>query len=292
MNGEGEKRDIVFHLHLLSDATGETLNAIAKAAAAQFETAKPIEHVHPLVRTKRQLERALAEIERAPGLVLYTLMSPDLRTMLEERLDVLGMPAHSVLDGTISIFRQYLGMEASDRPGGQHELDQRYFARIAALNFTMAHDDGQGRLTIDGADVILVGVSRTSKTPTCIYLANRGYKAANIPLVPDLPLPEVLTEARKPLIVGLVASPERLVQIRRNRLLALHEDTETDYVDLDRVRAEATAARRLFMAQRWPVIDVSRRSIEETAAAIIALLNRRELGEPVIGDGVTGDAEK
>ncbi|HRK72453.1 MAG TPA: kinase/pyrophosphorylase, partial [Micropepsaceae bacterium] len=169
MNGEGEKRDIVFHLHLLSDATGETLNAIAKAAAAQFETAKPIEHVHPLVRTKRQLERALAEIERAPGLVLYTLMSPDLRTMLEERLDVLGMPAHSVLDGTISIFRQYLGMEASDRPGGQHELDQRYFARIAALNFTMAHDDGQGRLTIDGADVILVGVSRTSKTPTCIY---------------------------------------------------------------------------------------------------------------------------
>lgn len=266
---------IFFHLHLVSDATGETLNAIAKAGCAQFAHVEPIEHVHALVRSKRQLDRVLKEIEEAPGLVLYTLMNPDLRATLREHCERTGAPALSVLDPVLGIMASYLGTELLNRPGGQHELDARYFSRIDALNFTMAHDDGQSLADIDKADIILVGVSRTSKTPTCIYLANRGYKAGNIPLVLDVPPPRELDNAKRPLIVGLIASPERIVQVRRNRLLALNERDDTTYADAERVREECTAARRLYEAKGWPVIDVSRRSIEETAAAVLNLLSQR-----------------
>jgi regulator of PEP synthase PpsR (kinase-PPPase family) len=267
---------IYFHLHLISDSTGETLNAVAKAACAQFEMGRPIEHFYPLVRNRKQLDRAIAEIETAPGLVLHTIVNEELREVLEARCRELGQPSVAVLDPVMAKLGSYLGVEESHRPGAQHDLDARYFARIEALNYTMAHDDGQSAATLKFADVILVGVSRTSKTPTCIYLANRGIKAANIPIVTGVPLPEELSTLSGPLIVGLLASPDRLVHIRKNRLLSLKEETETEYVDLDAVRSELVVARRLFAEKGWPVIDVTRRSIEETAAAVLSLHSRVE----------------
>jgi hypothetical protein len=265
---------ISFHLHLISDSTGETLTAVAKAACAQFDIARPVEHFYPLVRTRKQLERAFVEVESAPGLVLHTMVNQELRDFLELRCRELGQPSLAVIDPVMNLLGNYLGVEVSHRPGAQHEMDAKYFARIDALNYTMAHDDGQSAGTLDRADVVLVGVSRTSKTPTCIYLANRGIKAANIPIVLGVALPEELYTITRPLVVGLLASPERLIQIRKNRLLSLNEDAETEYVDLDAVRAEVAFARRLFGEKGWPVIDVTRRSIEETAAAVIALHSR------------------
>jgi regulator of PEP synthase PpsR (kinase-PPPase family) len=263
-----------YHLHLVSDSTGETLNAVAKAACAQFEMGHPIEHVYPLVRSRKQLERALTEIEGAPGIVLHTMVNQELRELLETRCRELGQPSVAVIDPVMNLLGSYLGAEVSHRPGAQHELDAKYFARIDALNYTMAHDDGQSTETLDRADVVLVGVSRTSKTPTCIYLANRGIKAANVPIVLGVALPNSLYAITGPLVVGLLASPERLIQIRKNRLLSLNEEAETEYIDLDAVRAEVAFARRLFGEKGWPVIDVTRRSIEETAAAVIALHSR------------------
>jgi regulator of PEP synthase PpsR (kinase-PPPase family) len=267
---------IYFHLHLISDSTGETLNAVAKAACAQFEMGRPIEHFYPLVRNRKQLDRAMVELETAPGLVLHTIVNAELREVLEARCRELSLPAVAVLDPVMSKLGSYLGVEENHRPGAQHEMDAKYFARIEALNYTMAHDDGQSVATLQYADVILVGVSRSSKTPTCIYLANRGIKAANIPMVPGVPLPRELFDIKGPLIVGLIASPDRLVHIRKNRLLSLNEDTETDYVDIESVRAELVAARRLFAEQGWPVIEVTRRSIEETAAEVLSLYRRTE----------------
>lgn len=264
-----------FHLHLVSDATGETLNAIAKAVTVQFATVSPVEHVYPLVRTARELDRVRSAIEEEPGIVLFTLVDQDLRHKLEADCKAMGIPAIAVLDPVHAALRSYLGAESTPRIGGQHELNAEYFSRIDALNFTMMHDDGQMFDEIDQADVVLVGVSRTSKTPTAIYLANRGIKAANIPIVSGIPLPEPLYAATRPLIVGLIASPERIVQIRRNRLLSLNADDNTDYVDKRSVAQEVAEARRLFARHRWPTIDVTRRSIEETAAAIMTLRRKR-----------------
>lgn len=272
---------IYFHLHLISDSTGETLNAVAKAACAQFETGRPIEHFYPLVRNRKQLDRAILELESAPGLVLHTIVNAELRQVLEAHCRELGLPSVAVLDPVMSKLGSYLGVEESHRPGAQHDMDAKYFARIEALNYAMAHDDGQSVSTLQYADVILVGVSRTSKTPTCIYLANRGVKAANIPMVPGVPLPEELFKlSGGPLVVGLIASPDRLVHIRKNRLLSLKEETETEYVDIEAIRAELVAARKLFAERGWPVIEVTRRSIEETAAEVLALYKRVEQKEP------------
>ena len=257
-----------FHLHLVSDATGETLNAMSRACCGQFENVKPIEHIYALVRSDRQLDRAMRAIQDAPGIVLYTIMNDQLRNRLEERCKQLDVPCLSVLDPVLSFLGKYLGQEFSHKIGVQHELDLDYFDRIDALNFTMAHDDGQNTDNLDKADVVLVGVSRTSKTPTCMYLANRGLKAANIPIVPNAPLPPNIEHLRGPLVVGLIASPERLIQIRRNRLLTIQGDLESDYVDERRVREEVVYARKTFEKFDWPIIDVTRRSIEETSAAI------------------------
>lgn len=266
---------VYFHLHLVSDSTGETLTTLAKAACAQFDNVVSIEHAHTLIRHRRQLERVLQDIDDAPGVVLYTLVDPDLQSLLRAHCGQASIPSLAILDPTLMLLSSYLGATLAPLPGRQHELDARYFDRIEALNFAMAHDDGQNLRDLDKAAIVLVGVSRTSKTPTCIYLANRGYKAANVPLVAGMAPPAELDRAKHPLIVGLVASPERLVQVRRNRLLVMSEARETDYVDADKVRAETAAARRLFEEKRWPVIDISRRSIEETAAAVINLLSRR-----------------
>jgi len=261
-----------FHLHLVSDATGETLNAISRASCGQFENVKPIEHIYALVRSERQLERAVKAIEDAPGIVLYTIMNDKLRKKLEEKCKRLEIPCISVLDPTLSFLGKYLGQELTHKIGVQHELDIEYFDRIDALNFAMAHDDGQNTDNLDNADIVLIGVSRTSKTPTCMYLANRGLKVANIPIVTGAPLPLEIEHIKEPLIIGLVASPERLIQIRRNRLLTINADMESDYVDEQSVRDEVLHARKLFERYEWPVIDVTRRSIEETSAAILNLL--------------------
>ncbi|WP_262031207.1 pyruvate, water dikinase regulatory protein [Microvirga sp. Mcv34] len=258
-----------FHLHLVSDSTGETLITVARAVVAQYEGVAAIEHVYPLVRSNTQLERVISEIETAPGIVLYTLVEQDLAHRLEEVCRNTGSPHLSVLEPVHALLSSYLGTHSTARPGAQHMLNAEYFKRIDAMNFTLLHDDGHLPHDLDDADVILVGVSRTSKTPTAIYLANRGLKTANIPLVPGVPPPSVLETARKALIVGLVATPERIVQIRQNRLLSLNADDDTSYVDRDAVAEELAASRRLFARNGWPVIDVTRRSIEETAAAII-----------------------
>lgn len=265
-----------FHVHLVSDSTGETLNAVVKAVAAQFAEARPFEHIYALVRTEKQMRKVLAEIEAAPGLVLYTIVNPELRRALEVRCAELQAPAVPVLDPFVKAFEQYLGMEQSREAGGQHALNQKYFNRIEALDFTMAHDDGQMVWDLEPADVVLVGVSRTSKTPTCMYLANRGLKAANVPLVPGQDPPAELARLKRPLVIGLVASPDRLSQIRESRLSNLNADgTAGSYANLDDIRKEVLAAKRLFARHRWPTIDVTRRSVEETAAAILTKLSAR-----------------
>ncbi len=268
-----------FHVHLVSDATGETLNAIARAALAQFEGVTVNEHFYALVRSSRQLARALEHIKEEPGLVFFTLVNPELRKELTTACAAMKIPSYDVLEAPIAAMRQFLGAAETHRPGGQHDLDQRYNERIEALNFTIAHDDGQILDGLDNAEVVLVGASRTSKTPTCVYLAIRGVRAANVPLVPGMPLPRQLLNVTQPLVVGLWASPDRLVQIRRNRLNTLGEVRDTSYADLESVRAEVTATRKLFDAQDWPVIDVSRRSVEETAAAVMNLLAERRDNE-------------
>ncbi len=265
-----------FHVHLVSDSTGETLNAMARAVCARFDDVLPIEHIYALVRSTRQLERVLAEIAGAPGVVLHTIVDPELRSQLEDGCRKIDMTCIAALDPLVSALGRYLGASLSTRVGAQHALDAGYFERMDALNFAMAHDDGQGNTDLDAADVVLVGVSRTSKTPTSIYLAHRGVRAANVPLVPGTEPPGPLFQISKPLIVGLTVSPDRLLQIRRNRLLSLREERESAYVEEEAVREEIVRARRLFERHRWPVIDVTRRSVEETAAAVINLLSARQ----------------
>jgi len=265
-----------FHLHLVSDATGETLITVARAAAAQYATISPIEHVYPLVRTMKQLDRVLAEVEASPGIVLYTLLDPELIEKLEGKCRELGLPCRSILGPVLRLFQAYLGTETTPRVGAQHMLNAEYFKRIDALNYTMLHDDGQHTEDLEEADVVLVGVSRTSKSPTSIYLANRGVKTANVPIVPGITTPPQLEGLRKPLVVGLHASPERIVQIRQNRLLGMKAHRDGDaYVDRQAVAEEVAFSRRLCAKHNWPLIDVTRRSIEETAAAVIALMTER-----------------
>ncbi len=268
------------HLHLLSDSTGETLEMIAKAALAQFDDADVIRHFWPMVRSQQHLDRILGEIASNPGLVLFTLVNAETRTRLEDRCRVLGLPAVPALDAVTEVLEDMLGQQAKARPGRQHMLDEAYFARVDAIHFTIAHDDGVAWEDWEQADIVLAGVSRSSKTPTSIYLANRGYKVANMPIVVESPPPPELYRLKRPLIVGLTTAPERLVQVRRNRLLSLNQSPATDYVDQERVAKEVQYARRLFGDNGWPVIDVTRRSIEETAAAIIKLYNEhRASGE-------------
>lgn len=261
-----------FHLHLISDATGETLLAAGRAASSQYKDARAIEHIYPLVRNERQLARVFEEIDQEPGIVLYTVVDQKLARCIDERALAMGLPSVSVLEPVLSVFQSYLGPPMGRRVGAQYVLDAEYFRRIEALNFTMAHDDGQLPSDIEEADIILIGISRTSKTPTSIYLANRGIKAANVPIVPGVPVPESLTKARRPLVVCLVATAERISQVRQNRLLGTTTNFEAqNYVDRALINEELAYARQICTRHNWPMIDVSRRSIEETAAAILAL---------------------
>lgn len=261
-----------FHLHLISDATGETLNTVAKAAAAQYSDFRPIPHIYALVRTPSQIHRALREIEEQPGIVLFTLVNPEIRRHLEEQCDKMGLPCLSILDPIISALSQYLNTTSRPQVAGQHVLNSDYFRRIDAINFTMAHDDGQGLEDIETADVVILGVSRTSKTPTAIYLAQRGIRTANIPIVPRVSIPQKLITLQGPLVVGLIASAERIAQIRRHRLLSLKETRATDYIDPRQITDELMFMKTLCSSHNWPMVDVTRRSVEEIAASILNML--------------------
>ncbi len=264
------------HLYLISDSTGETVQSIGRACTVQFEQVEIVEHLWPMVRSPRALEIVIEELEEEPGLVLYTLLDRTLAETLEEYCQRRGLTCVSVIEPFIEAMATYFGAKSRDMPGRQHELDDEYFQRIDAMNYVMQHDDGQQTGNLEEADVVLVGVSRTSKTPTSIYLANRGIKAANVPIVPDRPLPEILFALNRPLVVGLTEDPRRLVDLRRSRMRQSLGDTETAYTDIAAVRKEVADARRLFGRYGWPVIDVTRRSIEETAAAILRLVRDRE----------------
>lgn len=261
-----------FHMHMVSDATGETLNTVARAATAYYAGYQPIEHIYTLVRTSKQLDRMIGEVEKQPGIVLYTIADTKLKAEIEQRCETLSIPCISILDPVIASLATYLNAKSKPHIGGQHVLNAEYFQRIDALNYTMAHDDGQITQDLESADVVLLGVSRSSKTPTSIYLANRGIKTANIPLVPGIPTPPGLSTLQHPLIVGLIASADRISQIRRHRLLTLNEGRDTSYVDRKAITEELLAMRKLCAANNWPIIDVTRRSIEETAAAVMNLL--------------------
>jgi len=268
-----------FHLHLVSDATGETIHSVARACLSQFEGVEPHEHHWTLVRTTGHVDKVLASVSESPGIVMFTIVNDPLRRALEDGCRNLGVPCIPVLDPVIGTLASYLGLESRGEAGRQHVLDSQYFERIDAMTFALNHDDGQGLWDIHNADVILVGVSRTSKTPTSMYLANRGINVANVPLVPGIKPPQELFDAAKtggPLVIGLTKTPERLIQLRRNRLRLLAQEDDTDYVHPETVREEVAAARRLFAENNWPVVDVTRRSIEETAAAILQIYEKEK----------------
>ena len=266
--------DRKFHLHLISDSTGDTLNAMANAALAQFENVEVQIHSYALVRSEHQLTRALDHVATAPGLVFFTLANPALNQKLVARCASMPVDCIDVLEAPLNVMGRFFGKSESHKVGRQHQVDQRYLERIETLNFAIAHDDGQALDGLAHAEVVLTGASRTSKTPTCVYLAIRGIRAANVPLVPGMRPPPALLKTPG-LVVGLWVSPDRLVQVRRNRLTTMGEARQTDYVDLDQVRQEVATTRQLFEVQGWPSIDVTRRSIEETAAAVMNLLAER-----------------
>lgn len=261
-----------FHLHLISDATGETLIAASRAVTSQYRSAQAIEHVYPLVRSRKQLQKVIESIDAEPGIVLYTIAEKSLGELLEESCRGIGTPCVSVLEPIFQTFQSYLGAPKARRVGAQHELNAEYFSRIDALNFTMMHDDGVLPENLEEADVILIGISRTSKTPTSIYLANRGIKTANIPLVFGMEPPQALFSVRRPLIVALIASTDRIFHVRQNRMLGMEEKTANSaYVDRASIAEELAYTRKMCARNNWPMIDVSRKSIEETAAAIMSL---------------------
>ncbi len=264
-----------FHLHLVSDATGETLTTIGKAAAVQYAQVRAIEHVHPLIRTKQMLQRVLQEVEQAPGIVLYTIINIELAEILEDRCRELQVPCMAVLQPIMTLFESYLGAPSTPTVAGQHVLNADYFKRIDALNFTMAHDDGHLPEDLNDADIVILGISRTSKTPTSIYLAQRGYKTANLPLVPEIPIPVALKERHNAFVVCLIASADRIAEVRRNRAMLLADKDLNTYIDRDKIAAEIAYSRRLCGENGWPVIDVTRKSIEESAATVIRLMADR-----------------
>lgn len=264
-----------FHLHLVSDSTGETVSSVARASLAQFDHVEAEEHVWSLVRTHGQLEKMIASLDTYPGVVMFTLMDSTMRETLRQACGKRGLPCIPVLGHVIREMSTYLNQEASGHTGAQYELGEDYFARIDAINYALEHDDGQATWEIENADIVIVGPSRTSKSPTCVYLAYRGYKAANVPFVPNCPLPENLMHLKQPLVVGLTISDERLIDIRTTRLAAMNQDMQTDYVNEEKVREEIDSAKKLFRSQGWPVIDVTRRSVEETATLMIQYRQRQ-----------------
>jgi regulator of PEP synthase PpsR (kinase-PPPase family) len=266
-------------IHLISDATGDTLSALARAAVAQFDESQVTYHRWSLIRSRLQLHRVLEGIHAEPGPVLCSLVDDALRQELDASCARMGVTLLHVLDPLLAILQAHFHAPATHKPGRQYVLDADYFRRIDAMHYVISHDDGQANRGLAEADVILVGVSRASKTPTCFYLANRGVKAANVPLVPGIALPATLTAASCP-VIGLTIDARALIDIRRHRVKLIGAGSETgfvrgeqaDYIDHEAVEKELLWARRLCTANGWPTIDVTRRSIEETAATVLKLM--------------------
>jgi hypothetical protein len=263
------------NLHLVSDSTGETLSSVARATLSQFEAVESNDFIWPLIRTKQQLSKALESIEKHPGIVLYTIMHDDLVEDLRKECHRLKIPCIPVLSHIIAEFSNYLGMPITHAVGRQHLLDGEYFSRVEAISYTLTHDDGQSAWDLFDADIVLIGVSRTSKSPTSVYLSCRGHKTANIPFVSIETIPQTVYELKKPLIVGLTINPEKLVQIRQTRLASLGQEGDTSYIDLEAIKHEVAESRKLFSRLKCPVIDVTKRSVEETAARITQLLQEK-----------------
>jgi len=268
------------HIHLVSDSTGETVHQVARACLAQFAAVQPIEHIWTLVRTKDHLAAVCDGLDRHPGVLLMSIINPEMRQDIEQACRDRGVPAVSVLDPVVSLFESVLGQAMVNLPGGQRRLDSAYFRRVAAVDFAVSHDDGMNMGNLKSADMLLVGVSRTSKTPTSMYLAHRGYKVANYALVPMVPFPQHYLDGLSLFVVGLTNDPKRLSQVRRTRQAAMQDTNNAFYIDIEQISDEVRNARRLFVANKWPVIDVTRRSVEETAAAIIQLHTAWLEGQP------------
>lgn len=263
------------NIHLISDSTGETLISVARAVMSQFESVGAQEFIWPLVRTKSQIEKVKESIAQNPGIVLYTILQDDLVESIKNYCYELQLPCVPVLSPIISAFSNYLGLNITNVIGRQHLLDEHYFSRVEAINYTMNHDDGQAHWDLYDADIVIIGVSRTSKSPTSIYLSCRGYKTANIPFVSLETIPNNIFDLKKPLIVGLIINPEKLIQIRQSRLASLGHEASTDYVDLEAIKKEVAESRKLFAKLNCPVIDVTKKSVEETAVRIIQLLQEK-----------------
>ncbi len=268
------------NIHMISDATGDTLSALARAAVAQFDESQVTYHRWSLIRSRLQLHRVLEGIQAEPGPVLCSLVDEALRAELDAACARLGVNLLHVLDPVMEMLQAQFGAPAKHKPGRQYVLDAGYFRRIDAMHYVISHDDGQINRGMSEADVVLVGVSRSSKTPTCFYLANRGIKAANVPLVPGIDPPELLKDPPCP-VIGLTIDPKSLIDIRRHRLRLISSGAQPgiinrdngEYVDFEAVEKELLWARRLCNARGWPTIDVTRRSIEETAATVLKLMD-------------------
>ena len=265
------------NLHLISDSTGETIGSIARAVLSQFENVETNDFVWSLTRTKTQLDKALEAINQYPGIVLYTIMQEELVEELRKKCHQLQLPCIPVLSPIIAEFSKYLNMNITQAVGRQHLLDQQYFSRVGAISYTITHDDGQASFDYYEADIIIIGVSRTSKSPTSIYLSLKGYKVANIPFVSIETIPEIIYELKKPLIVGLVINPEKLVNIRQTRLNSIGENNICDYTDIEKIQKEINESKKLFAKLQCHIIDVTKKSVEETSAKIVQLLQDKKL---------------
>jgi regulator of PEP synthase PpsR (kinase-PPPase family) len=265
-----------FHLHLVSDSTGDTLHSVARACLSQFKNVEATEHFWNMIRSEDHLQSVFKGIESNRGLVLFTLVDDSIRATFKQFCHLENIPCIPVLEPVLAGFANYLGMSSLSMPGLQHAMDDNYFKRIDAMDFVLQNDDGQNTDHLEDAEVVLVGVSRTSKTPTSVYLGNRGVKTANVPLVPGITDLKPLESLQTPLVVALTESAKRLVDIRRNRLNSLNQQAPTHYTDFEKVEEEVRFARRFYTKMKWPVIDVTNRSVEETSAEIIKLLNKRK----------------
>lgn len=269
----------IINIHLISDSTGETLSSVARAVLSQFEGVESNDFIWPLVRTKPQLDRVMESITKDPGIVMYTILHDELIEDLKKQCYKMKVPCIPVLSHIIGEFSKYLGMNISQTIGRQHLLDGEYFSRVEAISYTITHDDGQSSWDLYDSDIVIIGVSRTSKSPTSVYLSCRGYKTANIPFVSIETIPATVYDLKKPLIVGLTINPEKLMQIRQTRLALLGQEMGIDYVDLESIKNEIAESRKLFAKLNCSIIDVTRRSVEETAAKIIQLVQEKKIKE-------------
>ena len=261
------------HIYLISDSTGETVSTIARSIYARFENINFLENKWALIRTKKQIDNIISVIEDKKGIVLYTMINLELENYLQKKCGLIKVSSHNVLDNTLTKIKNFYEIkpDVSQIPGRQHSLSEDYFDRIESLQYAIANDDGQGNKDLNEADIIFFGVSRTSKTPTSIYLANKGYKVANIPFVLEQDI-DYTNINRKTLVIGLFASPERLQQIRTSRLQSLKEKKSTNYINIDMLKREVTEAKKICTRNKWSTIDVTKKSIEEIAATALEYL--------------------